>query len=235
MSPGLSLLPLGGAMPRTSGPPTPMIWKLSSTPLRAEERLGLGDQLVVGAARPRRVAEHRIALVGDLAGAADGVDLRWHLAHQQPVEKRRAVAEIEVLGAGRDLARDEPRRRSANAAVVEAVERLVDAVKQVGRMHDRDAVAFKLRAVGLERAVEVERDAVLADDGDRLPFQDAEVGGVAQIIVLPGVAVEDEHVGAFLRHLLQQPRLAIAVDAHGASVIPSSARTALRPCAPARS
>ena len=82
----MSRLPLGGAMPRTSGPPTPMIWKLSSTPARAVERLDLGDQLVVRPAGPRGVAEHRIALVGEPCGAAHGVDLAGELAHQQPVE-----------------------------------------------------------------------------------------------------------------------------------------------------
>ena len=69
-------------------------------------------------------------------------------------------------------------------------------------MHDLDARAFERRAVGLDGAVEIERDAVLADDGEPLPFQNAEIGGVAQIVVLPGVAVEDEHVDALPRHLL---------------------------------
>ena len=41
----------------------------------AEERLDLGDQLVVGAARPRRLPEHGIAFVRKLRGAPHGVDL----------------------------------------------------------------------------------------------------------------------------------------------------------------
>ncbi len=81
-------------------------------------------------------------------------------------------------------------------------------------MDDLDTIAFKLRTVGLDGAVEVERDAVLADDGEPLPFQNPEIGGVAEIIVLPGVAVEKEHVGAFLRHLFHQPRLAITIHSH---------------------
>ena len=63
-------------------------------------------------------------------------------------------------------------------------------------------------------AVEIERDAVLAHDRERLAFEDAEIGGVAQVVVLPGVAVEQEDVEPLPRHLLQQPRPAIAGHAH---------------------
>ncbi len=81
-------------------------------------------------------------------------------------------------------------------------------------MHDLDAGAFQRRAVGLDRAVEIERHAVLAHHGQRLAFQDAEVGGVAEIVVLPGVAVEQEDVDPLARHLLQEPRPAVCGHRH---------------------
>jgi hypothetical protein len=43
-----------------------------------------------------------------------------------PIQERRAVAEVEVLGARRELARDQSRRRGADAAVAQPVERRVD-------------------------------------------------------------------------------------------------------------
>ena len=57
--------------------------------------------------------------------------------------------------------------------------------------------AVERGAVGLQRAVDVERDvAVAAHQRQRLAFEDAEVGGVAQVIALPGVAVDQQHVEA---------------------------------------
>ena len=182
--------------------------------LGAEEGLRLRDQLVVGATRTRRVTEHRVAFVRDLAGAADGVDLGGELAHQQAVEERRAVAQVEVLGARRELARDQPCRRGADAAVAQPVERLVDFVQQIGGVHDLDAVAFQRGTVGLDGTVDIECDAILAHDRERLAFEDAEVGGVAQIVVLPGVAVEQQDVEPLAHHLLQQPRPAIGENGH---------------------
>ena len=125
------------------------------------------------------------------------------LAHQQAIEEGGPVAEVEVLGTRRNLARDQARRRGADAVVAQAVERGVDLAEQVRRVHDLDAGAFECRAVGFQCTVEIERNAVLAHDGKRLTFQDAEIGGVAQIVVLPRVAVEQQRVEALARHLLQ--------------------------------
>ena len=64
-------------------------------------------------------------------------------------------------------------------------------------MHDLDAGAIERGAVGLQRAVEIERDmAVAAHDRERLALQNAEVGGIAQVVALPGIAVDQQHVEA---------------------------------------
>ena len=83
----MSRLPPGGVMPRTSTPPTPMIWKLSSTAMRAKERLDLGHQLVVGAPRAGGLHEDRVARVGDRHGLPDRRDLGLEVFHQQAVEE----------------------------------------------------------------------------------------------------------------------------------------------------
>ena len=54
-------------------------------------------------------------------------------------------------------------------------------------MNDLDARAIDLGPLRLERAVEIKRDLpILAQERQRLSFKDAEIGGVAQVIVLPG-------------------------------------------------
>ena len=94
-----------------------------------------------------------------------------------------------------------------------AVERLVDRRDEIGRMHHVDAGAFGVRALGLERAVEIERHlAVGAHDRQRLALEDAEIGGIAQVVVLPGVAVEQENVEAGFRHGLAQALPALGED-----------------------
>src|SRR2546430_4447752 len=56
-------------------------------------------------------------------------------------------------------------------------------------------------------------------------FQDAEVGGVAQVIVLPGVAVEQEGIEAGVRHGLGKTRPAMGKDrGHAGSVTPAGSR-----------
>ncbi len=54
--------------------------------------------------------------------------------------------------------------------------------------------------------------AVAAHDRERLAFQDAEVGGVAQIIALPGVAVDQEHVEPGLLHRVGEALAALVGD-----------------------
>ena len=49
-----------------------------------------------------------------------------HLAHEQPVEERGLVVELQVLGARGEPARQQAVRRGADALVAETVERLVD-------------------------------------------------------------------------------------------------------------
>ena len=84
---------------------------------------------------------------------------------------------------------------------------------QVGREHDLDARAVERGAVGLQRAVDIERDmAVATHDRERLALQDAEVGGVAQIVTLPRVAVDQQHVEAGFLHRIGEALAALVGD-----------------------
>ena len=58
----------------------------------AIERLDLGDQLVVGAAGPRGVAEHLVAGVGQPRRRRIAAISDFSLCHQQPVDQRGLVA-----------------------------------------------------------------------------------------------------------------------------------------------
>ena len=176
----------------------------------AKEGFGFGDQLVVRPARARRVHEHPVAVVGNLGGAADRGDLGIHLAHQQAVDEGGLVGEIEVLGARRDPARDQALRRRADPLIAQPVERAFDFGDEIGGMDHLDARTIQLRAVDLERAVEIERGvAIVAHQRQRLAFEDAEIGGVAQIVALPGIAVDQQRVEARFRHCLDQTRSAV--------------------------
>ncbi len=95
--------------------------------------------------------------------------------HQQAVEERGLVGELQILGARREPARDQAAGRGADALVAEAVERVVDLGDQVRRMHDLDAGHSICGAVDFQRAVEIERDVpVAAHERERLPFQRCE-------------------------------------------------------------
>ncbi len=181
----------------------------------AEERLGLRHQLVVGAAEAGRLHEHLVAGVGELGGLADRGDLAVELVHQQAVDEAGLVGDLEFAGARGDPARQQPLRRGAHAPVAHPVERRIHLADQVRREDDLDAGTIERGAVGLQRAVDVERDmAVAAHDRQRLAFEDAEVGGVAEIIALPGVAVDQQRVEAGLLHRVGQA-LAAFVGDHG--------------------
>src|SRR5204862_7030319 len=114
-----------------------------------------------GAADARGVTEYRIALVGELGGAARCGDFRVELVHEQAVEKRGLVAELEVGGARRDPTRQKPPRRGADALITKTVERAVDLAHEVRRIHDIERRTIERGAVDFERAVEIERDLAI--------------------------------------------------------------------------
>ena len=67
-----------------------------------------------------------------------------------------------------------------------------------------------LRPVDLQRAVEIERDLpVVAHQGQRLALEYPEVGRIAQVIVLPGIAIDHEQIEPGLRHGVDEARLAL--------------------------
>ncbi len=80
-------------------------------------------------------------------------------------------------------------------------------------MNDGEARRFDARAVDFERRVEIERDSAAAL-GDRQPlaFEHAEIRDIAQIIALPGIAIDENRVEAARFHRLVEPRSAIIRD-----------------------
>ena len=82
-----------------------------------------------------------------------------------------------------------------------AIEPRADRAGDVGREAEVDARRLRLGALGVARAVEKKLGrAVGLHHGDAVAFEDAEVGDVAQIIALPGIAVDHQLVDAGLRH-----------------------------------
>src|SRR6185437_674478 len=70
---------------------------------------------------------------------------------------------------------------------------------------DRNAGRFELGALGLGRAVEEQLDrAVGQDEADTVAFEDREIRGIAQIVALPGIAIDDQRLDPALRHGLRQ-------------------------------
>src|SRR5262249_927800 len=113
----------------------------------------------------------------------------------------------------REPARDQPPGRRADALIAEAIERTVDLGHQVGRMHDLDVRAVDLGAVDLQRAVEIERDmAVGANERERLAFERREIGRLAQVLAVPGIAIDKKHVDAGIRHGGKEALLAVVLD-----------------------
>ena len=111
------------------------------------------------------------------------------------------VGDFQLACAECDPPRQKPLRRRSHALVSHAIERRIDFAGEIGRQHHLDAGAVERRAVGLQRAVDIERDvAVAAHDGERLALEDAEVGRVAQIVALPGVAVDQHRVEPGFAH-----------------------------------
>ncbi len=99
----------------------------------------------------------------------------------------------------------------------DAFEPRADRARDIGRESDRDVRHLCLGALGLDRAVEKQLDlAVGRDDRDAVPFEDAEVRRVAQVIALPRIAVEHHLGDTGLRHGGEQAAAAL-VPQHGHS------------------
>ena len=144
------------------------------------EGLYFGDQFVVCPAQARRIHEHPIAFVSNLGRAANRGDLGFHLAHQQTVDDRGLVAEVESFGSTSDPAREKTLRRGTDPMIAQPVQCMVNLGDEIGRVDHVDARTIQFGAVDLERAVEIESDMpITANQRQRLSFEDTEISGVA--------------------------------------------------------
>jgi hypothetical protein len=101
-------------------------------------------------------------------------------------------------------------RAGPDPLVAEPVEHAVDLADQVGRVDHLEVGAIELRPVDLQGTVEIKRDLpVVAHQRERLAFQDAEIGRIAQVIVLPGIAVDHQQIEPGLRHGVDEARAAL--------------------------
>ena len=190
-----------------------MIWKLSSTPLARKKASEFSDQFVVRPAGARSIHEDLVAFVGKLCRAADRGDLGLHLAHQQAINEGGLVADIERLGAGSDPAREKALRRGPDPIIAQPVQYGIDLGDEFGCVDHFGGGTIQFGTVNLERAVEVEGDmAVIANECQRLSFENTEVRGVTQIIALPGIAIDQQHIEAGFRHHPDETCPAIVSD-----------------------
>jgi hypothetical protein len=80
-----------------------------------------------------------------------------------------------------------------------------DGARDIGAEMDLDAGRLRLGALGFDRAVEKKLGrAVGRDQRDAMALENAEIGAVAQIVALPGIAVEHHRLDAGLSHGTEQ-------------------------------
>ena len=145
--------------------------------------------------------ERGIGVVGHLRRAPQDRDLGRQLVHHQRVEERRAVFEREAAAPVREPARHETTWRRGEAMIGDAIKPRADGAGDIGGKMDFCARHLGLGALGFGCAVEKELGrAVGRYDRDAVAFEDAEIGGIAQIVALPGIAVEHHLGDAGLSH-----------------------------------
>jgi hypothetical protein len=152
-------------------------------------------------ARPHRVQKRDIGFVGNLRRAAHRRDFARALVHQEPVDQRGRIVELEILRRIREPTRQETPRRGGNTRVGDTIEPRADDACNVGSEVHLRLRCFELGALGVGGAVEEQFDlAVGRYQRDTVTFENAEIGAVAQIIALPSIAVQDHVADAGLAH-----------------------------------
>ena len=129
----------------------------------------------------------------------------------QEIEK--LVVDIERLAASSDPAGKKALWRGPDPMIAQPVQYGIDLRDQIGCVDHFGGGAIQFSTVNLERAVEVESDmAVVANERQRLSFDYTEVRGVTQIIALPGIAIDEQHIEAGFRHRPDETCPAIVSD-----------------------
>ncbi len=123
--------------------------------------------------------------------------------HEEAVEECGRVVEREAArGIGQET-RQEAARRGGDTAIAEPAQMRRHRGRDLGRQMEREPRRLAFGALDLGRAVEEELHlAVAGHDGDAVSLQNAEIRRIAQVIALPGIAVDDERVDPRLRHRL---------------------------------
>ena len=185
--------------------------EIVGTPSAPQIGLDVRHHLVLPPPGLYRVAEHGIGVVRHLRRAPQRRDLRRQLVHEQPVEERGRILEREAAAFVREPIRQEAKRRGSEAMVDHPLEPRANGAGDVGCEMDFYSRRLRLGTLGFGGAVEEKLGrAVGRHQRDAVTLEDAEIGGIAQVIALPGVAIEHHVLDAGIRHGCEQmsaPRL----------------------------
>ena len=126
--------------------------------------------------------------------------------HEQFVDQRGRVVQGETARRVGKPARQEAARRGGEPRIGDAIEACAHRARNIGRKMDAHGRRFDLRALGLGSAIEIKLGcAVGRDQRDAVAFENAEIGAIAQVIALPGIAVKHEVIDAGLPHRRSEP------------------------------
>src|SRR5262249_25973346 len=127
------------------------------------------------------------------------------------VEERGTILEREVAAFVREPTRQEATRRGGEAMIGPPIEPRTDSACDVGCKMDFYSRRLRFGTLGFGRTVEGKLGGARGGDHrDAVPIEDTEIGGIAQVVALPGIAVEQDALDASLRHGGEQmstPRL----------------------------
>ena len=160
------------------------------------EPFDFGNQLIILAARPRRGAENLIAAVRQRGGAADMGMFLLPLVHQQLFDQLAAVGQAQFFSLANEAMGQKMVWRSGNTAIAAAQQKILRRADKIVRP-DHLVPRLGARSLRFGGIVEQKRDAAIAlEQREPLPFDNAVIAGVAQIIGVPIITVEKKRVDA---------------------------------------
>ena len=179
--------------------------------MAAQISLDIRHDLVLPPAGPHRLTEHCIGIVRHLRRTAERRNLCRQLVQKEPVKQCGRILQDKATGIVREPARQEPARGGSKATIGGAIEPGGDRAGDIGGEIDFILWRLAFGAFGFGGAVEEKLDrAVGRHDHDPVTLEDAEIGGIAQVIALPGVAVENDVLDPCIRHGAEQTSLPLA-------------------------
>ena len=181
--------------------------------LASVERLYVGAYLVLGPPGPGGLHENPITPGRHRGGPSDRIDLERRFVEQQAVDQVGAVGEVPGNSRPGDAVGHQRRGRRGDASVSHRFQPPDRGADDILRPCDGSIGTGDARPIRLRRAVD--QDLCLAvdqHDRQRIPLDRREIGGVAQIVAMPGVAVDHDSVESSLGHRRFEPGSAFLVQ-----------------------